>query len=91
MPEPASNVDSAPAEEVESAPAEVASPGKRRLKRSTRIGLAVIGALALLATAGFVAYYILDTRNYVTTDNAGFQKSASVRDLRGSATPSGHA
>jgi len=71
MPEPASNVDSALAEEVESAPAEeVASPGKRRRKRSTRIGLAVIGALALLATAGFVAYYILDTRNYVTTDNA---------------------
>ena len=26
--------------------------------------------LALLAAAGFAAYYILDTRNYVTTDNA---------------------
>jgi multidrug resistance efflux pump len=44
--------------------------GRRKLKRSTRIGLVIILVLALLATAAFVAYYILDTRNYVTTDNA---------------------
>ncbi len=44
--------------------------GKRGLKRSTRIGLAVVGVLALLATVAFIGYYILDTRNYVTTDNA---------------------
>lgn len=47
-----------------------APTGKRKLKRSTRIGLAVVGVLALLATAAFVTYYVLDTRNYVTTDNA---------------------
>lgn len=51
-------------------PEEAAAPAKRRMKRSTRIGLAVILVLALLAAAAFVAYYILDTRNYVTTDNA---------------------
>jgi multidrug resistance efflux pump len=51
-------------------PAAQAPAGKRKLKRSTRIGLAIVGVLALLATAAFVAYYILDTRNYVTTDNA---------------------
>jgi multidrug resistance efflux pump len=51
-------------------PEEAAPPAKRRMKRSTRIGLAVILVLALLAAAAFVAYYILDTRNYVTTDNA---------------------
>jgi multidrug resistance efflux pump len=43
---------------------------KRKMKRSTRIGLSVVLVLALLATAGFIAYYILDTRNYITTDNA---------------------
>jgi multidrug resistance efflux pump len=52
------------------APEEAAPPAKRKMKRSTRIGLAVILVLALLAGAAFVAYYILDTRNYVTTDNA---------------------
>ena len=51
-------------------PEEAAPPAKRKMKRSTRIGLAVILVLALLAAAAFVAYYILDTRNYVTTDNA---------------------
>jgi len=43
---------------------------KRPMKRSTRIGLAVIGVLALLATGAFVTSYVLDARNYVTTDNA---------------------
>lgn len=43
---------------------------KRPMKRSTRIGLAVIGILALLATVAFVASYVLDARNFVTTDNA---------------------
>ena len=50
--------------------ADAAPAGKRKMKRSTRIGLAVVLVLALLATAGFITYYILDTRNYVTTDNA---------------------
>jgi multidrug resistance efflux pump len=58
-------------EEEEAAPAEEVAPaGKRRLKRSTRIGLAIVLVLAVLATAAFITYYILDTRNYVTTDNA---------------------
>lgn len=61
--EPASAESGAPT--AEAPPAE-----KRKMKRSTRIGLAVVGVLALLAAAAFAAYYILDTRNYVTTDNA---------------------
>lgn len=43
---------------------------RRPMKRSTRVGLAAIGVLALLATGAFVASYVLDSRNYVTTDNA---------------------
>ncbi|HWM56257.1 MAG TPA: efflux RND transporter periplasmic adaptor subunit [Pseudonocardia sp.] len=57
--------------EEEAAPAEEVAPaGRRRMKRSTRIGLAIVLVLAVLATAAFITYYILDTRNYVTTDNA---------------------
>ena len=57
--------------EEEAAPTEEVAPaGKRRMKRSTRIGLATVLVLAVLATAAFITYYILDTRNYVTTDNA---------------------
>lgn len=43
---------------------------KRPMKRSTRIGLAAIAVLTVLAAVGFVTSYVLDTRNYVTTDNA---------------------
>jgi len=43
---------------------------KRPMKRRTRIGLAVVAVLAVLAAGGFVASYVLDARNYVTTDNA---------------------
>jgi multidrug resistance efflux pump len=45
-------------------------PGKRKLKRSTRIGLIVILIVALIAAAGFATSYFLNARNYVTTDNA---------------------
>ncbi|WP_084210884.1 HlyD family secretion protein [Pseudonocardia acaciae] len=45
-------------------------PAKRKLKRSTRIGLSIIGVLALLAALGFGGAYFLYSRNYVTTDNA---------------------
>ncbi len=46
------------------------TPGRRKLKRSTRIALIVILILALIAAGGFATSYILNTRNYVSTDNA---------------------
>jgi multidrug resistance efflux pump len=54
----------------EEPPAAEAPAGKRKMKRSTRIALLVVLVLAVLAAAAFATYYILDTRNYVTTDNA---------------------
>jgi multidrug resistance efflux pump len=51
-------------------PAAEAPAGKRKMKRSTRIALLIVLVLAVLAAAAFATYYILDTRNYVTTDNA---------------------
>jgi multidrug resistance efflux pump len=47
-----------------------APPQKRRMKRSTRIALLVVAVLALIAAGGFTTYYFLDTRHYVSTDNA---------------------
>ena len=44
--------------------------GKRRLKRSTRVGVLVIAVLALIAAGAFTASYVLDARHYVSTDNA---------------------
>ena len=43
---------------------------RRSLKRATKIRLLIILILAVLAAAAFVAYYIFNTSNYVTTDNA---------------------
>jgi multidrug resistance efflux pump len=43
---------------------------RRPLKRATRIRLLVILGLAVLAAVAFLAYYIVNTSNYVTTDNA---------------------
>jgi multidrug resistance efflux pump len=51
---------------AEAAPA----PPRRRLKRSTRVGLVVILVLALVAAGAFGASYLLDARHYVSTDNA---------------------
>lgn len=46
-------------------------PGsKRPLKRSTRIGLTVIGTLTVIAVLGFSGTYFFYSRNYVSTDNA---------------------
>jgi len=60
--------------ESEAAPAADAAPtpGVRRrpLKRATKIRLLIILILAVLAAAAFGAYYIFNTSNYVTTDNA---------------------
>jgi multidrug resistance efflux pump len=47
-----------------------ASVRRRPLKRGTKIRLLVIGALAVLAAAVFAVYYIINTSNYITTDNA---------------------
>lgn len=42
----------------------------RAMKRRTRISLTIIAVVAVLAAAAFVTSYVLDARNYVTTDNA---------------------
>lgn len=47
-----------------------ATPVRRTLKRSTRIALAVILILALVAGGVFATSYFLNARNYVSTDNA---------------------
>lgn len=47
-----------------------APPAKRRMKRSTRIALLVILVIAVLIAAAIGATYFLNTRNYVSTDNA---------------------
>ncbi|GAA3631672.1 HlyD family secretion protein [Microlunatus ginsengisoli] len=46
------------------------APGRRSLKRGTKIRLAVIGGIALVIALAFVIYYVVDSRNYVTTNNA---------------------
>jgi multidrug resistance efflux pump len=60
--------------ESEAAPAADAAPTpavrRRPLKRATKIRLLIILILAVLAAAAFGAYYIFNTSNYVTTDNA---------------------
>ncbi len=45
-------------------------PGRRKLKRTTRIGLLVILVVAVLIAAAITASYVLNARNYVSTDNA---------------------
>jgi multidrug resistance efflux pump len=60
--------DAAPAEAV--APEPAAPTGRRSLKRETKIRLLIIGVLALLVAAGFLTYYLIESRTYVTTDNA---------------------
>ncbi|MDQ4103714.1 MAG: efflux RND transporter periplasmic adaptor subunit [Actinomycetota bacterium] len=46
------------------------TPQRRKLKRSTRIGLVVILILALAAAGAFATSYFLNARNFVSTDNA---------------------
>jgi multidrug resistance efflux pump len=59
----ATDDDAAP--EAPEAPA-----AKRGMKRSTRISLFVILAVAVLVGGGVTAWYVVDAQNYVTTDNA---------------------
>ncbi len=60
----------APADQVSTDGAATATPGRRKLKRSTRIALAVILIVALVAGGVFATSYFLNARNYVSTDNA---------------------
>ena len=62
----------APAPAAPPAAAEPVSetPGKRPMKRSTRISLTIIVILAVLAALGFGGAYFLYSRNFVSTDNA---------------------
>ncbi|MHC1557530.1 efflux RND transporter periplasmic adaptor subunit [Actinomycetospora sp. C-140] len=47
-----------------------AESGRRPMSRRTRIALAVILLIAVLAAIGFTLSYFLDARQYVSTDNA---------------------
>lgn len=47
-----------------------ATPGRRKLKRSTRIALVLILIVALVAAGSFATSYFLNARNFVSTDNA---------------------
>ena len=57
--------DAAPADSASTAPVR-----RRPLKRATKIRLVGILVVAALAAAAFLAYYIFNSSNYVTTDNA---------------------
>jgi multidrug resistance efflux pump len=52
------------------APAAPAKPARKGMKRSTRIALLVVLVVAVLIAAGITASYFINSRNYVTTDNA---------------------
>ena len=52
------------------APDPSAPAGRKPLKRATKVRLTVIGAIAFVIALAFVIYYVVDSRNYVTTDNA---------------------
>lgn len=60
-----------PAEQPEQ-PEEVEAPAprKRQLSRRTRIGLIVIGAIAVVAAALLIGNWALNASRYVSTDNA---------------------
>lgn len=61
--DPVARVDEPP-------PAAEPEQQRRRMKRSTRISLVVILVLAVAAGAALATSYLIDARNYVTTDNA---------------------
>ncbi|TWF80504.1 HlyD family secretion protein [Pseudonocardia hierapolitana] len=55
------------------ATSEGASPspaGRRRMRRTTRIGLLVVLVLAVVLGGGATAWFVIDAQSYVTTDNA---------------------
>ncbi len=58
-----------PADESEEAAAPPA-PGRRGLKRRTRISLIVIGVVAIIVTVSLVVSWLVNSSSFVTTDNA---------------------
>ncbi|HEX4359434.1 MAG TPA: efflux RND transporter periplasmic adaptor subunit [Pseudonocardia sp.] len=46
------------------------APAKKRWKRSTKIGLAIVAVVSLLETAAFAGTFFLYSDHYVSTDNA---------------------
>jgi multidrug resistance efflux pump len=46
------------------------APAKPKLKRSTKIGLAIVGIVTLIEALAFGGTYYFYTRHYVSTDNA---------------------
>jgi len=63
-------VESSSEQEAAPEPESSASVRRRPLKRATKIRLLVILGLAVLAAVAFGVYYVFNTSNYVTTDNA---------------------
>ena len=59
-----------PSDQVPADGTATAAPGRRKLKRSTRIALVVLLIVALVAAGGFATSYFLNARNFVSTDNA---------------------
>jgi multidrug resistance efflux pump len=47
-----------------------APEGRRKMKRSTRIGLLVVLVIAVAVGGGATAWFVVDAQSYVTTDNA---------------------
>jgi len=62
--------DPAAASDPATEPTPAVGTPRRRMKRSTRIALIVVGVVALLAAVGFTLSYLLDASRYVSTDNA---------------------
>jgi multidrug resistance efflux pump len=62
------------------------TPQRRKLKRSTRIALAVILIVAVIAGASVAVSYFLNARNYVTTDNAQIDGNQIMIDAPASGT-----
>ena len=55
---------------TEPTPPPAERPSRRKLKRTTRIGLLVILIVAVLIAGAITASYFINARNFVTTDNA---------------------
>ncbi|MFT4166962.1 MAG: efflux RND transporter periplasmic adaptor subunit [Microlunatus sp.] len=50
--------------------ADAGKKGRRPMSRTAKIRLSVIGGVALIVAIGFIVYYVLYARSYVSTDNA---------------------
>ncbi len=59
---------------------------RRKLKRSTRISLLVIGVIAVITAIVLVVVYVIDAGRYVSTDNAQIDGDKIVVNAPGSGT-----